>query len=444
MRPSSSIYLFLLLLCSPLVAAPINVLFILVDDQAWSGTTVPMIEGNERSRAPNFHTPNIEKLAAQGMVFSQAYAAHCKCECSRYGTQWGRTTTSLNTPDKRVTAMAAPPSAALANVLKQARPEYRTAHLGKWQLVVSPEAAGYDVSDGTTNNEDGDAADPNDPKLMFSMTRRGIAFMEQQALEAHPFYLQMSYYAVHPELQSLAATMQKYQDRPRAALAAMTEDFDSCVGGLLDTLQRLRIADNTLVIYMSDNGGRSPALRGGKGDLGEGGLRVPLIVSGPGIKGGSYSNEPVISYDILPTVLDFAALGKALPTGVEGVSWKPVLLSGGHVTRPIDRFVWHQAVEVDHPQSAIRKGNLKLVYYWDQRRSELFDVVNDIGETQDLGSTNKEKVLALESELKAHIRAGLGDDEFGRLERAEFHPARGPGRRKEGRPFPLPKSDNFR
>ena len=220
MKQSFSICLLLVFLCSPAVAAPVNVLFILVDDQAWSGTSVPMIRGDDRSRAPNLHTPNIEKLAAQGTVFSQAYAAHCKCECSRYATQWGRTTTSLNTPDKRVTAMAAPPSTALANTLKQASPEFRTAHLGKWQLVVSPEAAGYDVSDGTTDNGDGDAADPNDPKLMFSMTRRGIAFMEQQVREAHPFYLQMSYYAVHPEPQSLAATMQKYQGRPRAAMGA--------------------------------------------------------------------------------------------------------------------------------------------------------------------------------------------------------------------------------
>jgi arylsulfatase A len=413
--------------CTACAAAPLNVLYILVDDQAWSGTAVPMIRVDNGSRAPNMVTPNIEKLAASGMVFSQAYAAHCKCECSRYATQWGLTTTSLNTPDKRVTDMAAAPSASLANMLKRANPAYRTAHLGKWQLVVSPEAAGYDVSDGTTDNSDGDSADPNDPKLMFSMTRRGMIFMEQQVRARHPFYLQMSYYAVHPESQSLASTMKKYEGRPRSDLAAMTEDFDSCVGTLMAKLKELHIDDNTLVVYMSDNGGRSPELRGGKGDLGEGGLRVPLIVSGPGIKHGSYCDEPVIAYDLLPTIVDFIAPGKVFLSGVEGGSWKPILLADGKVRRPIDRFVWHQAVDVEHPQSAIRKGNLKLVYYWDLHSSELFDLAQDRGETHDLIGTQREAGEQLLAELKAHIRAGLGDEVVARMERGEFPKERGPG-----------------
>ena len=444
--PLPAFVILFVLLGSALRAAPLNVLYIFVDDQAWSGTTVPMIPGDNRSRAPNFHTPNVEKLAAQGMVFSQAYAAHCKCECSRYATQWGRTTTSLNTPDKRVTDMAAPPAASLANILKRANPASRTAHLGKWQLVVSPEAAGYDLSDGTTDNNDGDSTDPADPKLMFSMTNRGMAFMEQQVREARPFYLQMSYYAVHNEPQALAATMKKYQDQPRAPLAAMTEDFDGCVGRLMAKLQELRIADSTLVIYMSDNGGRCPELRGSKGDLGEGGLRVPLIVRGPGIKPGTYCNEPVIGYDVLPTVIDFISPGKVFMSGVEGGSWKPVLLNEGTgtVKRPIDRFVWHQAVEVEHPQSAIRKGNLKLVYYWDLHRSELFDLVKDLGETRDLASGQHEMATQLEAELKAHVRAGLGEEPFARLERGEFPsdrpspgPGKGPGKGKgKGPPRP--------
>ncbi len=419
-------------------AAPLNVLYIFVDDQAWSGTPVPMIKGDEGSRAPNFVMPNVERLAAQGMVFSQAYAAHCKCECSRYATQWGRSTTSLNTPDKRVTNMAAPPSASLANTLKRANPAYRAAHLGKWQLVVSPEAAGYDLSDGTTDNNDGDSTDPNNPKLMFSMTKRGMAFMEQQVREQHPFYLQMSYYAVHPQSQSLPSTMKKYEGRPRSDLAAMTEDFDSCVGTLMAKLKELHIEENTLIIYMSDNGGRSPLLRGGKGNLGEGGLRVPLIVSGPGIKGGSYCNEPVVGYDILPTLIDFIAPGKIFLSGVEGGSWKPVLLASGEgkVKRPIDRMVWHQAVEVEHPQSAIRKGDMKLIYYWDTHTSELFNVVKDIGETQDLITQQKALGDQLLAELKDHIRNGLGEEAFTKVERGEFpqdRPSGGPGGKGKGK-----------
>jgi arylsulfatase A-like enzyme len=430
-----TIFLFTGVGTNALAANP-NILFILVDDQSWSGTSVPMIKGDASSYAPNFQTPNVEKLAAQGMTFSQAYASHCKCECSRYATQWGRTTTSLNTPDKRVTQMRAPPSASLANTLKRANPAYRAAHLGKWQLVVSPEAAGYDVSDGTTDNNDGDSTDPEDPKLMFSMTRRGMTFMAKQVQDGNPFYLQMSYYAVHPQPQSLASTLQRHQGQRRSDMAAMTEDLDACVGALLMKLKELKIADNTLIIYMSDNGGRSPSLRGGKGDLGEGGLRVPLMVSGPGIQGGTYCNEPVIGYDILPTLVDLISPGTRLPEGIEGGSWRPLLFSSGKgkVQRPIDRFVFHQATEVDHPQSAIRKGNLKLIHYWDLHSSELFDLTKDKSEANDLAGTHAETVAKLEAELKAHVRAGLGDIAFGALERGEIRgepmrPGRGKGKR---------------
>src|SRR5687768_5631594 len=98
----------------------------------------------------------------------------------------------------------------------------------------------------------------------------------------------------------------------------MTEDLDTCVGQILKALDDLGLAANTYVIYMSDNGGRAELLKGGKGNLGEGGLRVPLIVRGPGIRGGTYASEPVIGYDIFPTVLDLAVAGAALPRGIEG------------------------------------------------------------------------------------------------------------------------------
>jgi len=210
-------------------------------------------------------------------------------------------------------------------------------------------------------------------------------------------------------------------------MAAMTEDLDNCVGDVLKQLDNLRIADNTLVIYMSDNGGRTGVLNGGKGDLGEGGLRVPLIVCGPGIPGGKHSDEPVVSYDIAATVLDFASPGFALPPGMEGGSWMPLLRGGamGKVKRPIDRMVWHQAVEVEHPQSAIRKGDYKLLYFWDSKEGLLFDLANDLSETRDVARQHPEIAAQLEAELKSHIRAGLGEQAFAALERGEF--PRGPG-----------------
>jgi arylsulfatase A len=155
-------------------------------------------------------------------------------------------------------------------------------------------------------------------------------------------------------------------------------------------------------------------------------------VRGPGIKGGTRSDIPVISYDIMATVLDLHAPGFVLPKGVEGGSWKPLLLSGGKVPvkRPIDRFVWHQAVEVEHPQSAIRKGDYKLLYFWDTKEGLLFDLKNDLGETRDLARQMPELAAQLEAELKAHIRAGLGDEVFAALEGGEVSSRRPEGKGK--------------
>ena len=417
---------------------PPNIVFILADDQAWNGTSVRMMPNEEFSGSRQFHTPNLEKLAAQGMTFSQAYASHCKCECSRAAIQMGRTTTTLNAPDKGSRDWSAPLSDSLVNTLKRANPSYRAAHLGKWQWSHTPESMGYDLSGGITMNEDGDTEDPLNPKQSFSITRNAKAFMGKQVEQGHPFYLQLSYYAVHQVPQALASTLKKYENTPsapggrgdRALMAAMTEDLDTCVGDVLKKLEDLRIVDNTLVIYMSDNGGRTGVLNGGKGDLGEGGLRVPLIVRGPGIKGGTHSDEPVVSYDIAATVLDYAAPGFAMPKGSEGGNWKPMFLSDGKakVQRPIDRMVWHQAVEVDHPQSAIRRGDYKLLYFWDSHEGLLFDLKNDLRETRDVAKQHSDVAAQLERDLKAHIRAGLGEAAFAALERGEV--PQGPGRGK--------------
>jgi arylsulfatase A-like enzyme len=300
---------------------------------------------------------------------------------------------------------------------------------------------GFDVSDGITMNEAGETTDPEDPKQSFGITRRARAFMDTQVKSGHPFYLQLSYYAVHQSPQALASTLKKYEGLAggggrgdRALMAAMTEDFDTCIGEVLKKLDELGIADNTLVVYSSDNGGRTEILNGGKGDLGEGGIREPLIVRGLGIEGGTRCDVPVISYDLMATVIDFVKPGFALPKGVEGGSWKSLLLSGGKepVKRPVDRFVWHQAVEVAHPQSAIRRGDYKLLYFWDTKEGLLFDLKNDLGETRDASKQKPEVAAQLEAELKAHVKAGLGEQAYGSLERGEMQqrPPKGKGKGK--------------
>ena len=425
------ILLAFLLLTLPAYSNPVqppNFLVLLVDDQSWSGTPVAMVPGNDLSRSKDLRMPNLERLAAKGMVFSQAYAAHPKCECSRAALLMGRSTTSLNAVVKHAATWNAPPADSLANTLKRANPTYRAAHFGKWQWPTSPEQFGYDAHDGITQNEDGDAADPNDPKLSFSLTRRAQEYITRQTQERHPFFLQISYYAVHQRPQALADTLRKYESGQSSngkngkggpVFSAMSEDLDTCIGSLLQTLESLGISKNTVVIYTSDNGGRSPALKGGKTLCDEGGIRVPLIVAGPGIRPGSVSQTPVISYDLLPTVLDFAAPKFTPPSEIEGGSWKPVLTNAGAgtVQRPIPRMVWHHDVEIEHPQTALRKGDLKLLYYWDTRQAFLYNLAKDLGEQHDLAREKPAVASELLAELRSHVRVGLGESRFAELER---------------------------
>jgi len=355
----------------------------------------------------------------------------------------GMTTTSLNATDKWATSWTAPVTDSIVNTLKRANPEYRAAHLGKWQWPQSPESMGYDYSDGITKNAEGDTDNPNDPKQTFGITARAQKFMEQQVSSGHPFYLQLSYYAVHSKPQALASTLEKYSDRgARGLMAAMSEDLDTCIGTLLTKLESLGIADNTYIVYMSDNGMNTGGiLKGGKATVDEGGLRVPLIVTGPGIKSNVYCQERVVGYDIFPTVVDLAAPGFALPKGVEGGSWKTILHNEGkgEVKRPIDRMVFHHGVEVEHPQTAILQGDYKLLYYWDTKESFLYDVINDYQENQNLAQKKPELAGQLLEELQAHVKAGLDSETFAALERGEVKSGRrgggnrgGGGNRREG------------
>ncbi len=258
------------ILVSAAIAAPAakgadflpNFVFILADDQAWNGLSVPMAPGKAFSRSREFHTPNLERLAAQGVTFSQAYASHCKCECLCALILTGRTTTSLNATDKHSRNWEMPASDCAGQYAEARCALVLRAHLGKWQWQQSPASMGDDVSDGITQNEDGESSDPRDPKQSFSLTRCALAFMEKQVKESHPFYLQISYYAVHPPAQALASTLKKYEGvvapggrGDRHVLAAMTEDLDGCVGDILKTIEALGISGKTYVIYMSDNGG---------------------------------------------------------------------------------------------------------------------------------------------------------------------------------------------
>ena len=287
----------------PGATAP-NFVFILADDQSWNGTSVQMHPDRSDSKSDFYRTPNIERLAAQGMIFSHAYSPGPMCSPSRASFQTGKSPAQLRmtnvgggSPASPSHRLAFPPHSSslpaeettIAEVLKQAG--YQTAWFGKWHLGESgPGAHGYDESDGPTGNSDGQTDDPNNPKDIFGITERGIAFMEKNVQAGKPFYLQLWHYAVHGPVQSMEKTEEVYDGAPAGekhqstSYAAMTQNLDTGVGMIMDTIKELGIDDNTFVVYMSDHGAGAALssnmpLNQGKGTLWEGGMRVPLIMS---------------------------------------------------------------------------------------------------------------------------------------------------------------------
>ncbi|MBU6179485.1 MAG: sulfatase-like hydrolase/transferase, partial [Verrucomicrobia bacterium] len=240
-------------------AAPVerpNLLFILSDDQDWTGLSVRMHPDLPNSASDFYRTPNLEKFAAQGMRFSAAYAPAPVCSPTRISLQTGMSPAKLGwtkaapAEDGHRLIEGAnrksirPDETTIAEMLKGAG--YATAHYGKWHLAGGgPEANGYDESDGDTGNRDADAhVDPN-PVDIFGMTERATAFMEKQKQAGKPFFVQMSYYALHLPQNALKSTRAFYESQPPGAMhsdidrAAITTDLDTGVGRLLDSLARL-------------------------------------------------------------------------------------------------------------------------------------------------------------------------------------------------------------
>jgi arylsulfatase A-like enzyme len=295
----------------------------LADDQGWNGTSVQMMDSEPLSKSDYHYTPNLEKLSKSGIRFSNAYASAPVCAPSRYSIQFGKTPArlSLIRVGMNTSHIEHDEFISIPKALKKIDNNYVAAHFGKWGIGSIPKTLGYDISDGPTKNKDGafvnDKTQWNhvavkDPKNIFSLTNKAIKFIEENTKENKPFYLQISHYAVHASIQSKQETFLKLQEKTLGAqhinpgFAAMTEDLDEGLGLLLKKINQLGIQDNTYIIYMSDNGSvpNIPGakkytksynfpLRRGKWDALEGGLRVPLIIAGPGIEPGLESKVPV-------------------------------------------------------------------------------------------------------------------------------------------------------
>ena len=414
-------------------AAP-NIILILTDDQGWPMMSERMHPDVPASAIEYFYTPAMNRLAREGMRFTSGYSPGPLCTPTRRSIQNGMTPArQRGTEFKSAWVPAA--HLTLPRALKEANSAYVCAHFGKWgeDMISTPEECGYDTSDGMTGNKSGGADDDkfsdivkDDPKLIFSLTSRATVFMAKQVAEKRPFYLQLSHYAVHRQVQALPTTNEKYLAKgkpPRQftrTFAAMLEDLNTGLTQLLDEVDRLGIADSTYVFLTADNGGNTAyantdtslptnnyPLRLGKQYLYEGGIRVPFIVRGPDIQPGSVSHEPVAGYDLLPTFYELAGGEKPLPMDIDGGSFCHVLenAGSGKVKRSLDGLVFHRPHLLAMSHSALRVGDLKLVVNWQSGERELFDLSTDIGERKSLAAVMPDKTSEMFAQLSNYLKS---------------------------------------
>lgn len=443
-----------------------NIVFLLSDDQDWTETSVQMHPDIPEAKSPHIQTPNLERFAAQGMRFSQAYAPAPVCAPTRISLQTGKSPAQMHwtkasrpytaadgfklIPPQNIRSI---PDSEITIGERLQSAGYATAHYGKWHIMGGgPEKHGYDESDGETSNNDAAPHKGDNPVDIFGMGRRAADFMEKHFRAGKPFFIQMSYHALHYPENAKPATVEKYRkiltgaSEKAIGRAAIAENLDEGVGLLLEKIEALGIAENTYVVYMSDNGGgggggsRSRPISGGKGDVREGGIRVPLIIRGPGIDANSWSHQAVVGYDLYNTFSELAGITAPMPANTEGGSFVH-LLKGMEkpVKRPREELVFHfPHYQGDTPHSAILLGDYKLLHYYETGESQLYHLASDLKESNDLSQKIPEKAAELNQRLSNYL-AAIGADLP--ASNPQFDPANPPrverggnrGRNREGR-----------
>jgi arylsulfatase A len=416
-----------------------NFLLILSDDQGWSQLSREIKPGLASSKSDYLETPNIDRLGKEGVRFSSGYSPAAICTPTRRSIQCG--TSAARTGNEFKTWWPTAEKLTIPKALKSVNPDYRCAHFGKWGtgMGASPDEAGYDASDGQTCNPQGNhhphELNPqcyvmeDDPKMTGSVTKRAIDFITESAKAGRPFYTQVSYYAVHLDIEVRPETVKHFEEKgepDRAylpAFAGMLKEMDDGVGRLLTALEKLGIADNTYVVFMSDNGGLSfdkvsgrkgispvAPLYQGKWYVYEGGIRVPFLVRGPRVPAGKSSTVPVCGYDLMPTFYDLAGGKDPMPPHVDGGSLKTVMENpdSGAVQRPLDGLVF--VTQKKGPNTALRSVRYKLMLTWEKdgsaiKKRELFDAVNDVGEKNNLIEQHPEIAASMEKTLLNYLRA---------------------------------------
>lgn len=411
-----------------------NVVLILADDFGWKDLSC---YGSDL-----YQSPNIDKLARDGMRFTQSYSACTVCSPTRAAIMTGKYPARLHITDWIPGQMPENPKLLVPDWTKYLPLEettiadafhsagYATASIGKWHLGGSPyypDKHGFDINIAGTEAPQPTtyfapyniATLPEGPKGEYLTDRLGdeaLKFIEQH--KDGPFFLYFPHFAVHLPIQAKAETSEKYraqkhpgQTQTNEVYAAMIESMDDTVGRIRTKLDELKLADHTIVVFASDNGGRVPTtsnlpLRVGKGSCYEGGTRVPLIVYWPGVtRAGSTCETPVISIDFYPTLLEMVGLKPAATKTLDGVSFVPLLREKGQLQR--DAIFWHYPHYQHYqlggttPYGAIHAGDFKLIEFFDDMHVELYDLHDDIGEQHNLAEKLPAKVDELRNRLHA-------------------------------------------
>lgn len=417
-----------------------NIIVILADDQGWGTTSVLMDPAIAASKSDYIKTPNLEALAKRAVVFTNGYAAHPNCSPTRASILTGLSPAALHLTDiierhkgplyennKLIPAAhidGLPDDIlTIAAFIKSKRPEYQTAHFGKWHLGNGgPEKHGFDKSDGETSNREGNLRLDGNPKDIYGITERGIAWMKNKVAEHKPFYMQLSHYATHLAIEAKRETIEKVKGRPvgqrhnDTRFAAMSEDLDDGIGRLMRAIKEAGIEDNTYIVYLADNGSqptKSPGningpLHGWKATVWEGGVRVPFLVAGPGIK-HAYAKQTVVSYDLFPTICEWLDI-RNLPKQLEGGSLVAALrrpASELPIERPRDFVVFHfphyQLEKGSQPATAMIKERFKLIHFYEDDKDFLFDLRKDIAESKNLADQQPDRVKQMRKEMQRYL-----------------------------------------
>ncbi len=433
-----------------------NIVFILADDLGWADTTL-------YGKTKLYKTPNLERLAKRGVTFSRAYSASPLCSPTRSAVLTGLSParTGITTPNchlpkvvlkatEGTKAPATSPSISpdpvtRLNTTYQTLPEtlkaagYATGHFGKWHLgpePYSPLQQGFDmdlphwsgagpagsyVAPWKFKDFDADPGEPNQ-HIEDRMAKEATAFMEKH--KDGPFYLNYWMFSVHAPFDAKKALIDKYRSivnpsdpQHSPTYAAMVESMDDAVGTLLDTLDRLKIADHTIIVFASDNGGNmyntiddttptsNTPLRGGKATVFEGGVRTPLIIAWPGITAAGTRNETIVqSEDYYPTFLAGLGLPAAPDQKFDGVSILPAL-QGKTQDRPATFTYFPHAPGVPDwlpPAVTAHQGDWKLIRIFfagenGAHRYQLYNLHDDLSEKNNLAAKDPERVKAMDS-----------------------------------------------